>query len=152
MKRLLIMLLMSYYALNSYAIDTHRFSNAEQQTTYETLTNQLRCLVCQNQTIADSNADLAKDLREQIFIMLQQGQSKTQIIQFMTDRYGDFVLYKPPFNATTSLLWLAPALFLIIGVAAILLFIRTKKSQAAQGINTEKLAQAKHLLQQGNDH
>ena len=97
MKRLLFifMLMMSG---SSYAVDTHQLSDPKQQVAYETLTKELRCLVCQNQTIADSNAELAADLRRHVYEMLQQGKSKEEIIQFMTDRYGDFVLYKPPFK------------------------------------------------------
>ena len=135
---------------SSYALDARQLADPIQQENYETLTKELRCLVCQNQTIADSNADLAKDLREQIFEMLQQGKSKQDIIQFMTDRYGDFVLYKPPFNAVTGLLWLAPALFLIIGIIAVIIFIRSKKA-APTGIDEAKLAQARALLQQGKE-
>lgn len=151
MKTLLLILSLYCVPLLSLAIDTHTFNNPEQQAAYESLTSELRCLVCQNQTIADSNAELAKDLREEIFEMLKQGKSKTEIIQFMTDRYGDFVLYKPPFNATTGLLWLAPALFLIIGLLSVFIIIRAKKT-AITTIDADKLAQARALLQKGNDH
>lgn len=151
MKTLLLILVLYGVPLLTQAIDTHTFNNPEQQAAYESLTSELRCLVCQNQTIADSNAELAKDLREEIFEMLRQGKSKQEIIQFMTERYGDFVLYKPPFNAITSLLWLAPALFLIIGLITIISFIRAKKT-ATTAIDADKLAQARALLQKGNDH
>jgi cytochrome c-type biogenesis protein CcmH len=149
MKRLLLIL---FYCLPfiAQAIDTHTFTNPQQQASYESLISELRCLVCQNQTIGDSNADLAKDLREQIFEMLNQGKSKQDIIDYMTARYGDFVLYKPPFNLTTSLLWLAPALFLIIGIISILIFIRAKKTNNTI-IDAEKLAQARALLAKGHD-
>lgn len=146
------LLLIFFYCLPliTQAIDTHSFSNSEQQATYESLTTELRCLVCQNQTIADSNADLAKDLRQQIVDLLQQGKSKQEIIRFMTDRYGDFILYRPAFNATTGLLWLAPILFLLIGLSTITLFIRSKKT-ANTIIDNDKLAKARDLLQQGDD-
>jgi cytochrome c-type biogenesis protein CcmH len=80
---------------------------------------ELRCLVCQNQTIADSHADLAQDLRRQVREMLQRGDSDQQITDFMTARYGDFVLYRPPVKATTVLLWFGPALLLVGGLAAL---------------------------------
>ena len=98
----------------------------ELQARYERLTNELRCLVCQNQTVADSNADLARDLRDQTREMLVDGATDDQIVAFMTDRYGDFVLYRPPFTARTMLLWAAPALFLIIGLFAVGSVIRRR--------------------------
>ena len=83
------------------------------------LADELRCLVCQNQTLADSNAPLAVDLRNQIRERLRQGASERDIIGFMVDRYGDFVLYRPPFKATTLLLWAGPMLLVIAGLAAL---------------------------------
>jgi cytochrome c-type biogenesis protein CcmH len=89
---------------------------------------ELRCLVCQNQTIADSHADLAQDLRQQVREMLQKGQTDAQIIDYMTQRYGDFVLYRPPVKSTTALLWYGPALLMLggLGVLAIVLRRRSK--------------------------
>jgi cytochrome c-type biogenesis protein CcmH len=87
---------------------------------------ELRCLVCQNQTIADSNASLAVDLREQVRTMLRQGQSDEQVLRFMTDRYGDFVLYRPPLKATTLLLWLGPALLLLGGLVTLFVVLRRR--------------------------
>ena len=80
---------------------------------------ELRCLVCQNQTIADSNADLAVDLRSQVRAMLKQGKSQREIIDYMTARYGDFVLYRPPVKQTTWLLWFGPGLLLLGGVGTL---------------------------------
>src|SRR3977135_87343 len=80
------------------------------------ITSELRCLVCQNQTIADSHAGLAEDLREEVRIMLRKGESDEQITQYMTDRYGDFVLYRPPVKPTTFLLWFGPAVLLVGGL------------------------------------
>ncbi|MFL6698865.1 MAG: cytochrome c-type biogenesis protein [Vitreoscilla sp.] len=90
------------------------------------ITSELRCLVCQNQTIADSHADLAVDLRQQVREMLQRGQTPEQIRRYMTDRYGDFVLYRPPLNAATAVLWLAPAALLAIALAALAVVIRRR--------------------------
>lgn len=84
------------------------------------LSNELRCLVCQNQTIADSNAPLAEDLRNQVREKLRQGSSDSEIIDFMVARYGDFVLYRPPFKATTFLLWFGPLLLLAAGSIVLL--------------------------------
>lgn len=85
---------------------------------------ELRCLVCQNQTIADSHADLAIDLRNQVRTMLEKGQDKAQIIDFMTARYGDFVLYRPPVNTATALLWFGPAALLVLGVGVLVVVLR----------------------------
>ena len=86
----------------------------------------LRCLVCQNQTIADSNADLAVDLRNQVREMLRRGDSPAQINEYMTARYGDFVLYKPPVNSSTALLWYGPAALLVLAVAVLVWIIRRR--------------------------
>ena len=90
------------------------------------ITGELRCLVCQNQTIADSHADLAADLRQEVREMLQKGQTPEQIRKYMTDRYGDFILYRPPLKATTAVLWLGPALLLAIALLALVLVIRRR--------------------------
>ncbi|WP_275405258.1 cytochrome c-type biogenesis protein [Rhodoferax lacus] len=87
---------------------------------------ELRCLVCQNQTIADSHADLAIDLRQQVRELLQKGMTDQQITAYMTDRYGDFVLYRPPFKATTVLLWAGPGVMLVGGLLVLVLVLRKR--------------------------
>lgn len=130
-----------------FAVDDHQLADPKQQKTYEIIISELRCLVCQNQTIADSNAELAGDLRRQTFEMLQQGKSKDEIIQFMTDRYGDFVLYNPPLKTKTALLWLGPVAFLITGFAMIFWFIRRKKKAAITVFDKDKQEKMRHLLE-----
>ena len=93
---------------------------------------ELRCLVCQNQTIADSNADLAVDLRNQVRQMLREGKSQREIIDYMTARYGDFVLYRPPVKGTTVLLWFGPVLALVAGVAVLVLVLRRRSKLPAE--------------------
>ena len=90
------------------------------------LANELRCLVCQNQTIADSNAGLAVDLRQQIREMLAKGQGERQILDYMTQRYGDFVLYRPPFKTSTALLWVGPAALLVLALGALIVLLRRR--------------------------
>ncbi len=91
------------------------------------LAAELRCLVCQNQTIADSHADLAVDLRNQIRDQLTQGRSEDQIRDYMTARYGDFVLYKPPFRPTTALLWVGPPLLLLGALIGLFFMLRARQ-------------------------
>ena len=147
--KILVILCLSLLSSLSYAeIEHHDFQSIEQEQSYQTLISELRCLVCQNQTIADSNADLAKDLRRQVYEMLQQGQSQQQIADFMTERYGDFVLYNPNFNLKTGLLWLGPALFLLIGLIAVLLFAR-KKPNSESGLTDEQKSQLAKILDEG---
>jgi cytochrome c-type biogenesis protein CcmH len=94
------------------------------------ITAELRCLVCQNQTIADSNSGLADDLRTQVREQLRKGASDAQVLQFMTDRYGDFVLYRPPFKAATALLWIGPTALLVVGLGALVLVLRRRAKLA----------------------
>ena len=110
---------------------------------------QLRCLVCQNQSIAESNAELAVDLRRQVNEQIKAGKSDREIVDFMVDRYGDFVLYKPPFNMTTLLLWLGP---LVLGVLAVIAFARTLRARnraiVERPLTDAERAEAERLLSQ----
>src|SRR5258707_5174285 len=91
------------------------------------LAEELRCLVCQNQTLADSNAPLAEDLRNQVRERMREGKSDKEVVDFLVERYGDFVLYRPPFKATTMLLWLGPFLLLVLGFAVMLRRVRKRR-------------------------
>jgi cytochrome c-type biogenesis protein CcmH len=93
---------------------------------------ELRCLVCQNQTLADSDADLAVDLRAQIHRMLAQGQTDEQVRQFMIDRYGDFILYRPPVNASTAFLWFGPGILAVLGLGWLGWVLRQRSRMQAQ--------------------
>ena len=103
------------------------FTDAEREVRYQQLTVQLRCLVCQNQNLADSDAPLAQDLRQEIYNMMQAGRTDDEIKQFLIDRYGDFVLYMPPVKSNTLVLWLMPALLLIGGALVVLIVVRRRK-------------------------
>ena len=103
---------------------------------------ELRCLVCQNQTIADSNADLAVDLRGQVREMLKRGEGEDQILEYMTARYGDFVLYRPPVKSTTALLWYGPAALLVLAVGAFLLVLRRRSKMSADRFEPDPEEQA----------
>jgi cytochrome c-type biogenesis protein CcmH len=109
------------------------------------LAHELRCLVCQNQTIADSNAPLAQDLRNQIREQLQDGKSEREVIDFMVARYGDFVLYRPPFKAATVALWTGPFVLLLLG--AWLLVRRVRKKAPPPGLTEAERRRAAQLLE-----
>jgi len=102
------------------------------------ITAELRCLVCQNQTIADSNAGLAVDLRRETREMLRQGKSDAEIIAYMTARYGDFVLYRPPLKSTTALLWFGPAAMLALGAAGLVLVLRRRTRLSAESFEADE--------------
>jgi cytochrome c-type biogenesis protein CcmH len=115
-----------------------------------TIAEELRCLVCQNETIAASHADLAVDLRKQIRIKLKAGQSKQEIVDFMVARYGDFVLYRPPLKASTLLLWLGPFALLIVGAVVMAINIRRRRRDVlAQAWSPEQAQRAQALLDEG---
>ena len=117
------------------------------------IAEELRCLVCQNQTIADSNADLAVDLRRQVREQIAAGRTDREIIDFMTARYGDFVLYRPPFRATTALLWGGPALLLAIGAIMLARLVRERRVAEPPPLTPDERARANRLLagDPGND-
>ena len=112
------------------------FASQQQEERFNQLTQELRCLVCQNQNLADSDAPLAHDLRREVHEMLQTGQSNEEIKRFLVERYGDFVLYRPPVQTNTYLLWLAP-LFLLLGGALILRSSIKKRSALLNSSDTE---------------
>jgi cytochrome c-type biogenesis protein CcmH len=116
------------------------------------LSAQLRCLVCQNQSIAESNAELAVDLRNQINEQIRAGKSDREIVDFMITRYGDFVLYRPPFKATTALLWIGPIALLLLAVFAFYRTLRSRRARIVEKPLTDaERAEAKRLLDAAQD-
>ncbi len=108
---------------------------------------ELRCLVCQNQSLADSHAELAIDLKNQVREKFRQGASEKEVIAFMTERYGDFVLYRPPVKATTWLLWFGPGLLLVAGLIALFMRLRRRAAVAAEpALSADERARAAALL------
>ncbi len=133
------------------AIDAKQFDNPDQEEIYTSLISELRCLVCQNQTIADSNAELAKDLRRQVYEMVQQGKTRSQITKYMLDRYGDFVLYRPPFKLKTGLLWIGPFLFLLTGIIVLVMYTRHRKNQDIVEMTPEQQEKMRQLLEKEDE-
>ncbi|MDE1164266.1 MAG: cytochrome c-type biogenesis protein CcmH [Pseudomonas sp.] len=131
------------------AIDTYQFKDDAERDRYRQLTQELRCPKCQNQDIADSNAPIAADLRREIFRMLGEGKSNPQIVDFMVDRYGEFVRYKPALSARTWLLWFGPGALLLGGLVVIGVIVRRRKGQAADApadLSTDERARLANLL------
>lgn len=128
MIRAFIFLLLVGLSFASYAIDpTEKLADPIQNELYLAITNEVRCLVCQNQSIADSTAPLAADLRREIRRMIEAGQGEAKIKDFLVDRYGDFILYKPTFRSWNLVLWLGPAVLVVIGFAALAFNVRQRK-------------------------
>ncbi|PLW83261.1 cytochrome c-type biogenesis protein CcmH [Kineobactrum sediminis] len=111
-------------------IETYEFSDRELELRYRELSQELRCPKCQNQNIADSNAPISQDLRRLLHQQLEAGATDAEILNFMVARYGEFVRYRPSFNGVAVLLWLAPILLLLIGVASVLLMMRGRRQQS----------------------
>lgn len=126
---LLAMLLALTSLAAAQAIDPLPFRDHAEELRFQHLTSELRCLVCQDEDLADSNAQFAHDLRHKVFELMQEGKSDAQIKQYLVDRYSDFVLYDPPVNARTWLLWFGPLLILIAGAGVVIHTIR-KRSRA----------------------
>ena len=129
-----VVLLVACLALSPLAgaVDSgQRFDDPAEQSRYERLIRDLRCLVCRSESIADSNAPLAADLRREVETLMRAGRSDEEIYAFMTDRYGDFVLLQPPVAPRTWLLWAAPALFLVGGIAVVLVVVRRRARAAS---------------------
>ncbi|MBW3811706.1 cytochrome c-type biogenesis protein [Aeromonas hydrophila] len=111
------------------AIDVYTFDSDAQEQTFRELTKELRCPKCQNQDIADSNAGLAKDLRDKTYQMVREGKDKQEVVDYMVARYGNFILYNPPLMASTLILWLGPLLVIVIGV--VMVVVRSRRRPAA---------------------
>ena len=124
----IISIMIQFFSKISYSVEPEEFlQNPKQEMRARDISKNIRCLVCQNQSIDDSSAPLAKDLRALIRIKVQENDSDEEIYKFLTDRYGDFILLKPPFKINTFLLWSLPFVFLIIGI--FILFVHNKKSK-----------------------
>ncbi len=123
---------------NVSAIDTPmEFDDLATELRFKKLTEELRCLVCQNQSLADSHAELAQDLRNEVYRMVNAGDSNKEIIDYMVTRYGDFVLYRPPVKNTTYFLWFGPFLLLLIAIIIIARVIRSRDNDLAEEDNEQ---------------
>ncbi|WP_295580910.1 cytochrome c-type biogenesis protein [uncultured Lamprocystis sp.] len=133
-------------AAAAYTLQEFTFDSPAQERTFRDLTSKLRCLVCQNESLAGSQADLAQDLRKEVYGMLREGKSQDEIITFLVDRYGDFVLYQPQVKPSTYLLWFGP--FVLIGVGGWLLLraLKAKKAEPEPETDAAERARLHQLL------
>lgn len=122
--------------LTVLAIDALPFKDRTEEQRFQHLARQLRCLVCQNESLADSSADLARDLRQEVFEQMRQGKSDDEIKRYLTDRYSDFVLYNPPLRGGTALLWFGPLLVLAIGAGVLVRIIRGRSRQVRNEVES----------------
>jgi cytochrome c-type biogenesis protein CcmH len=133
MKRITLLLGLLFIAAAPFGLNpaqasiaTYEFATPEDEARFTRLSEELRCLVCQNQSLADSNAELALDLRREIYEMIRDGKSNEEIVTFMVARYGDFVLYRPPVKPSTFLLWTGPFLLFALGVVVMIMLVRRR--------------------------
>jgi len=141
-----VILLTISFSVSANSIEVYTFDNKEQEKVYHSLIQDLRCLVCQNQNIAESNAELAKDMRRKTYEMVKQDKSEKEISAFMVTRYGDFVLYRPPFEPMTWLLWFGPLIIFMIGILFVVRFMKSQKHDAqVDSLSEEELERIKNL-------
>ncbi|WP_286239926.1 cytochrome c-type biogenesis protein [Neptuniibacter halophilus] len=137
MKKLILICLFCLPLSAWAAIDTYEFKDEETRERFRQLTFELRCPKCQNQNLQDSNSPIAEDLRGEVYRMLQAGNDNTEIVDFMVARYGEFVLYRPPVNQMTYLLWYGPFGLALIGIVVIILVARRRKRVSESGEDLE---------------
>lgn len=149
MKTLLMLaiLLLCSAAVQAGKVEAYAFDSAADEARYKQLVHELRCLVCQNQNLQDSNAELAQDMRRQTYEMVAAGKTNEEIVAFMVNRYGDFVLYRPPLKSSTFLLWVGPFILLLIGVGALVWVILRVKRAPRYKLTTEQHERARQLLE-----
>jgi cytochrome c-type biogenesis protein CcmH len=145
--KFILLVLLSYSLMtNAAPIETFKFDSPETEKVFHKLSEELRCLVCQNQNIAESNADLAKDLRLEIYNMLSNGKTEDEVIGFMVDRYGDYVLYRPPVKPLTWLLWFGPAIIFGIGLIFVVRFLKAQsRRKQVESLSEEEIERIKNL-------
>jgi cytochrome c-type biogenesis protein CcmH len=127
-RRLLLALLLAC-STTAVALDPFDFRDAAEEARFRALAHELRCVMCQNQSLADSNAQIAQDLRRQVLTLMREGKSDEEIKRFLVERYSEFVLYKPPVTPATWLLWFGPALVLLGGIVAVTAIVRRRAKQ-----------------------
>jgi len=128
-------------------VDTYVFEDEVTKVRFQALTKELRCPKCQNQNLADSNSPIAADLRREVYNLLDEGKTDTEIVDFMVNRYGEFVLYRPKVNSLTYVLWFGPAVLILIGVLVVVFILRRKPQvKESQALSSEQKSQLNDIL------
>ncbi|NRA40695.1 MAG: cytochrome c-type biogenesis protein CcmH [Pseudomonadales bacterium] len=150
LRALMIYLLSSAVLSHANAIDVHQFDSSDQEQRYRQFIDELRCPKCQNQNLSGSNSPIAQDLRRELFRMVQSGEDDQAIKRFMVQRYGNFVLYEPPMDNNTFLLWMAPLILFILALLMILVLrIRHNQQGQPQPLSDLERQQLADILDQG---
>lgn len=143
--KIILLLIATVLLCSARAEVPAEFDDPQRQQRYQSLLKEIRCLVCQNQSLADSNAELAQDLRNEVHRMVAEDESNQVIIDYLVARYGDFVLYRPPLKATTLLLWFGPFVLLLAALVAIYRFVKSARVEEIS-ITDEDKARLAHLM------
>lgn len=152
LQKLLLCLSFAFMSMSVYAspVDTYEFSDPVRKQRYQDLIEELRCPKCQNQNLADSNSPISQDLRRQVYDQIQQGRADQEIVDYMVYRYGEYILYRPKLSEKTYFLWFGPAVFVVIGLIIMILFVRKQRSQK-RTINESEKAELASLLNSEDD-
>ena len=148
LKPLVLLVLGMLFVSQAFArFETHDFATPQIEQDYNVLVAELRCLVCQNQNLADSNAELAQDMRLKVYKLLSEGNTREQVVDYMVTRYGAFVMYRPPVNPSTYLLWFGPLLFFVIAAIVVVSYMRRKKVVEENAVDNKQQKKAHSLLE-----
>lgn len=135
----------------SAGLEKFDFTGNVDEDRYKELITEIRCLVCQNQSLADSDAELAHDLRQEVYDLMQKGQDNPQIVDFLVYRYGDFVLYKPPVKPSTYWLWYGPFVLLVLGIIMLIKTVRQRGKQTDTGFSEQEQARLDKIFGEDGD-
>ncbi len=151
--KLILYTLLLFSSVVFARVEIQQFDNPQQEQDYKQLIAELRCLVCQNQNLADSDAELAMDLRAKTYEMVKAGKQRDEIVSYMVDRYGDYILYNPPLKPRTFILWYGPFILLIVVVASVIVILRKRSRQNEDPpYSSEQLEAAEKLLSNNNEN
>ena len=140
------------FSVDASPVDTYQFDNDVLKTRYQALVKELRCPKCQNQNLADSNSQIAIDLRREVYNMLHEGKADKEIVDFMVARYGDFVLYRPKLSKVTYVLWFAPAVLFLLGIVVVIVMVRKRAGSANKAeLSADESQRLAAILEQAND-
>jgi cytochrome c-type biogenesis protein CcmH len=149
---LILVGILAFGNASAYTLEEFTFESQAEFNTFRDLIAKLRCLVCQNESLASSQAGVAQDLREEVYRMVQEGQSEKEIVTFLVDRYGDFVLYEPPIKPSTYILWFGPFVFLGLGAYMLFRTLGSKKDEPEQDLSDTERDRLQHLLASSSDN